>query len=121
MATKPKASCRCPGCPALHTNRVPYCDQHKRDADRTNHDPEAVAFYHSPVWKAVRRKKLAANPLCEECERRGRVTAAAHVHHVEPLRKAPERRLDLDNLESLCVRCHSRETAYEVWGKGKRK
>jgi len=58
-------------------------------------------------WRKLRRMKLAANPLCEECERRRLVVRATMVHHIMPI-KGPDDpgRLDWDNLMSLCEPCH---------------
>lgn len=36
----------------------------------------------------------------------GRVTAATVVDHIVPVREAPDRRLDPDNLQPLCKHCH---------------
>ncbi|WP_035355585.1 HNH endonuclease signature motif containing protein [Edaphobacter aggregans] len=39
--------------------------------------------------------------------------AAQDVDHVEPIRMAPERRLDMINLQSLCRACHRVKTAQD--------
>jgi 5-methylcytosine-specific restriction endonuclease McrA len=51
--------------------------------------------------------KLAADPLCERCLPRARVTPASEVHHVTPVLVRPDLGLDIANLESLCADCHS--------------
>ena len=55
-------------------------------------------------------------PLCVECEKAGRVTVAQVVDHRIPIAVAPERRLEWDNLQSLCVECHNRKTRGEQQG-----
>lgn len=67
---------------------------------------EDHAFYTSTRWIRVRLDKLSINPLCEECERHGIVTAADTVHHKQERIDRPDLSLDLDNLESVCRQCH---------------
>jgi 5-methylcytosine-specific restriction protein A len=76
--------------------------------------PQDPRFYNLRAWRNLRRAYLAAHPLCARCAREGRVTAAAEVHHIEPIAVRPERRLDWSNLEGLCKTHHSRETAQDV-------
>lgn len=49
--------------------------------------------------------------LCQACLERGVLTRATEVHHVIPIEIDPTRRLDLDNLVSLCKPDHSAITA----------
>ncbi len=69
--------------------------------------PARHGFYASPEWRRLRDWYRARNPLCEACQRQGRVTAAELVHHRVEISEggAP---LDPENLESLCWSCHSR-------------
>ena len=67
---------------------------------------------YDAAWQACRAAYLAEHPLCEECERQGRVTLAEEVHHVEGfVGLDDERRLDGNNLEALCKRCHRVKTS----------
>lgn len=59
------------------------------------------------AWQRCRALKLKMTPLCEECTREGRKTAGAHVDHIKAIRLGGDR-LDLDNLQTLCVTCHNR-------------
>jgi 5-methylcytosine-specific restriction enzyme A len=65
------------------------------------------------AWAKLRTRWLKQHPLCAECERNGRLTPATEVDHIIPIRKAPERRLDDTNLQSLCHPCHAAKTARE--------
>ena len=67
---------------------------------------EDNAFYSTAAWLKVRSLKLAMNPLCESCEANEQVTAADTVHHKEERKKRPDLALDIDNLESVCRKCH---------------
>ncbi|OWB24491.1 HNH endonuclease, partial [Xanthomonas oryzae] len=65
-------------------------------------------------WRQLRAAHLAAEPLCRQCARGGRVVAASDVDHIDgdDSNNAP------DNLQSLCHACHSRKTAKENGGFG---
>ncbi len=57
-------------------------------------------------WDRLAARYRRNNPICEECERRGRIELMVHVDHMIPVADAPELRLDEDNLQSLCLDCH---------------
>jgi len=69
----------------------------------------------------TRRVKLAASPLCEDCDGRGLTVGAAEVDHIDGLGPNAERGHDLDNLRSLCKPCHSRKTVRSDGGLGHHK
>ena len=73
----------------------------------------AVEFYGSRKWKRCRKNYLSLHPVCEQCEKLGRITPAKIVHHKIYLDtqsyKDPEVALNFDNLESLCFDCHRSE------------
>ena len=70
-------------------------------------------FYKSKHWFVIRRVKLAKNPLCERCLRRGVNTLATVVHHKVPHKGDWSRFLDMENLESLCKACHDSDAQQE--------
>jgi 5-methylcytosine-specific restriction protein A len=49
------------------------------------------------------------DPCCEDCL--PRITPAVDVHHIRKIADAPELRLVMSNLMSLCKPCHSVRTA----------
>ena len=69
---------------------------------------------NSKKWKQLRQWKLEQNPLCELCEREGKVVSAIDVHHKTPVESArtPDEmeRLAFDphNLQALCIPCHAK-------------
>jgi 5-methylcytosine-specific restriction protein A len=65
-------------------------------------------------WRALRRLKLDADPMCVACERNGIVTPANEVDHIVPVSTNPDGMFDYDNLQSLCKSCHSRKTRNEI-------
>lgn len=73
-------------------------------------------FYNSTAWRRKREKILRRDGhLCVECKRYGRrdakglPVAAETVHHIIPLEIDPAKKLDNDNLQSLCMACHNRK------------
>jgi hypothetical protein len=91
------------GCCSLHAQEDPRAAVH-RHYDKYKRDPEAKRFYNSAVWKRVRKKKLAQDPVCQRCSQ----AWATDVHHTKPLAECtPEEAIDLDMLESLCHPCHT--------------
>jgi 5-methylcytosine-specific restriction endonuclease McrA len=74
-------------------------------------------FYDRRLWRdRIRPQYLAAHPLCEHCLRRGITRAAAHVDHIKPIEDGGAPTAE-DNLQALCVQCHSRKTMIENGGK----
>jgi 5-methylcytosine-specific restriction protein A len=66
-------------------------------------------FYASKRWRDLRSLKLSHNPLCERCEADGLTVLAVHVHHTKARKAHPALELELTNLESLCIPCHTKE------------
>ena len=60
-----------------------------------------------PRWKALSRAFLAAwikqnGAVCSQCKKVRRL----ETHHIQPIHLAPERELDLKNLQAICRNCH---------------
>lgn len=121
MNKKPLRPCKQFGCPNL--TRETYCDKHKykvqqKESDRQKYydknirykrDKKYADFYRSKPWEKVREVVLARdNGLCQECLKDKRVTLADTVHHIIELKDDWGKRLDLNNLISICSSCHSK-------------
>lgn len=90
---------------AIKANKAKEYDQER--------DPEAVAFYHSKQWRAVRDYVYARDlATCQSC---GNIVQDRKIiDHVVPRRLCtPEQALDSSNLWTLCYRCHFRKTKLE--------
>ena len=117
MPRKPARPCGYPGCPNLSDDY--YCPEHAKLVEsgynRYGRSPEMKRRYHG-AWPAIRKRFLTQHPLCEQCRKEGRVTAASEVHHILPLSQGGSH--DESNLMALCKPCHSRITATEGgrWG-----
>lgn len=76
-------------------------------------NPEIFKLYNSAKWEKVRKMKLGLNPFCERCQAKGLYNSAYIVHHKEYITEENYQDGDvffnLDNLESLCIKCHNQE------------
>ena len=55
-------------------------------------------------WRKLRKQKLDADPRCERCLAKSKVTLATEVHHTVPISKGGGK-YDWGNLESVCGDC----------------
>lgn len=77
-------------------------------------------FYKSRAWIALREAALQRDHyLCVRCLKKKRFTPATTVHHIVSREDAPEKALELENLESLCAACHNAEHPEKHGGKKK--
>jgi 5-methylcytosine-specific restriction protein A len=110
MPSKPLRPCSHVGCPKLVSSGK--CDEHKtaehRHYNRYVRDDESKKFYNSARWRQVRVGKMRLNPLCEECQRNGQITAGVLVDHIVPWKDGGSK-LDLSNLQTLCTACHNKK------------
>ena len=102
--------------------------------DRTtatrSRDPRYQRLLNDRRWRELRIAYLREHPLCERCIREGKaagvpegyITPAIDVHHRVPvetaktLQETEPHAYDWNNLEALCIPCHSR--THREMGKG---
>ncbi len=119
MPYKPKRPCAYPGCGQLAV-REQYCAVHQKTVDKHynqfERDPVSNKRY-GRSWKRIRDRYIRLHPLCEECQRENKLTAAEEVHHILPLAKGGGN--EAENLMALCKPCHSRITVLsgDRWGR----
>lgn len=113
MPYRNKKPCSQPGCSELIKADNTYCQKHRKENNSYRNkrydrkrDPKIKKFYSSSQWQKVRDRYLKKNPLCEICEKKGRTKAAEVVHHKVEVKENFSKRLDIDNLMSLCKKCH---------------
>lgn len=80
--------------------------------------PTAHRRGYGTRWQRLRRTFLARHPLCVMCLANGDVTPATVVDHIVPHKGDQAKLWDIDNLQSLCEKCHNRKTAKEDGGFG---
>ncbi|EGQ0314122.1 HNH endonuclease [Staphylococcus pseudintermedius] len=84
-------------------------------------------FYKSKAWNNVRQRVLARdNYECQECKKNGIVTTnnpekhkTLDVDHIKELEFYPDLALEMDNLITLCIKCHNKK--HNRYQKRKRK
>ena len=111
-------------CQRCHRPRMKgsrFCERHARA--REYRPPQAPrrrtkrgkVLKRSPNWIPLRKAFLSKHPLCARCYVTNGITKAAEVvDHVIPVRVKPELELDEGNLQSLCLKCHSKKTGQET-------
>jgi 5-methylcytosine-specific restriction protein A len=82
----------------------------RQEQERFHPRPSTKERGYGPDWNKLRNEILVAEPNCRDCARRGIDRLAQMVDHIEPIRVAPERRLDPTNCQPLCWSCHQRKT-----------
>jgi len=107
MPIKPKKPCAYPNCPNLTHDR--FCEQHKQTENRRYNKYQrnpAINKRYGKEWKRISKAYRQAHPLCELCQEAGRITRAECVHHKKKIADGGGN--DYDNLQALCLACHSR-------------
>lgn len=122
MALKPMKPCAAPACGAL-VRGVRYCPKHEylTRVVTQQHDERRESSTqrgYSYKWQQARKGFLAKHPLCTECERQGRITAATDLDHIIPHKGDKDAFWTRSNWQALCHPCHSRKTATEDGGWG---
>lgn len=82
----------------------------KRMESSKNAPHDYNRFYKTSKWIKLSRRTLQNSPVCVECLRNGTIKKADLVDHIVPIREDWSRRLDPNNLQSLCYRCHQKKT-----------
>lgn len=132
--SKPRHLCNYPGCMKLIPYDQRYCSKHeyrkpidladKQERHQINkaiyhkritskHEGKYQRFYRSTEWKKLSHRWLMMHPLCVSCEARGIYRKGDLVDHIVELRDDWTKRLDPDNLETMCISCHNKKSAIE--------
>jgi 5-methylcytosine-specific restriction enzyme A len=88
-----------PGCPEL----VPdgKCEEHRVQQERWRGSSTSRGYDYA--WQQLSAAHKRRQPLCVECLKENRVTAADDVDHIVPFKGLNDPlRLDPSNLQSLC-------------------
>lgn len=108
--------CKHRGCYELVDSGRGYCDAHINERGKQSREvnttynqqrPERHRFYHTKEWKQLRKKKVAKTPYCERCKAKGVYRPVEIVHHKIEIEQDWSKRLEIDNLESVCRSCHN--------------
>lgn len=118
----------CKICRKLTTNKNGFCDEHKSvgeeqvkrwqaQYDLRRGSPSRRGY--DATWVKVRKTYLMQHPLCEQCEKEGRITPAREVHHIIALQDGGNR-LDESNFMAVCHACHQKFTQEEIENRRKK-
>ena len=69
-------------------------------------------FYQTRQWKQLRLLVLAQQPYCVQCESLGYYITAKVVDHITPINQGGAA-TSMDNLQSLCTKCHNSKSGKE--------
>ncbi len=112
MPQAPNKPCNQPGCGVLVSSKERYCNTHYQDKSNYRHTKTNKQRGYGWQWQKIRKVALQRDRyLCQICLDNGRVTEAQVVDHIKP--KAKGGGDDLNNLQSLCNKCHNHKTARE--------
>ena len=76
-------------------------------------DANYIKLINTARWKRLRLKKLQAQPLCECCKGKDKITPATQVHHITPAESVNSiEQMEIlmfgyNNLMSVCSKCHA--------------
>jgi len=87
---------------------------HQAQVQRTDRQGKRTLATNCAAWRRLRARVLTEQPLCADCAKRNRITAATQVDHVDGDPSNNERH----NLQGLCASCHSSKTNREQGGFG---
>src|SRR3990170_6270711 len=114
---KAKHPCSYSGCPEITLSR--FCSKHERLVRKKYEEERKTSIErgYDADWQKTREFKANQDPLCEECLKQDRVVPLDVVHHIKPIEMHLELRLVMDNLISLCNKCHEEIHKGERWGR----
>lgn len=94
--------------PIVEAEREARRQEYTKESNRRynkKRDPKYGRFYNSTEWRVLSRKRLQDDGYkCKRCKK-----IASEVDHIIAIQTPEgwERRLDYDNLQSLCLDCHN--------------
>ncbi|WP_394016143.1 HNH endonuclease [Roseixanthobacter pseudopolyaromaticivorans] len=103
MPSAAPSFCQCGRYVVPAAQRCPCARRRRAASDAARPSPAARGY--DSEWQAARARHLASHPDCVACGQR-----ATLVDHVVSIRRAPQRRLDPTNFNSMCASCHGRKT-----------
>lgn len=118
---KPQRKCNHSTCRTLIDYDQHYCDQHKPRTQRKQEsysermakDGQYRTFYRSKAWQQLSFQHRLKHPICEECITLGLAVKADVTDHIIEIKDDWSKRLDENNLRSLCHHHHAIKTKRE--------
>lgn len=110
MPLSPPRACVCGG-KRYGSEPCTRCGRGKRESDKNR--PNFRQRGYSWEWSKYSLRFRQENPLCAECLKQDRVTAATCVDHIVPHKGDMELFWNPGNHQSLCEKCHNTKSAKE--------
>ena len=109
MVLRAAQKCRVPACNELTRERNGYCIAHQKEV-RVYKSDKYDKFYRSKEWLNKRRYIIERDMgLCIDCLiSKEEPVDEKIVHHIEPVKDNWNRRLENNNLISVCDSCHKK-------------
>lgn len=99
----------CARCSRAHSGACPALIGARRGQQRPpDNRPDSTARGYDWTWERLSRMIRRERPICEHCG----VAPSRMVDHIVPLR-AGGARLEIENLQALCLPCHAAKTRSE--------
>lgn len=115
---KPKKKCNHTSCRTLIDYDERYCDKHKGTTNKVYdqyREKKYKDFYNSRAWQKKRRISMIKYEwLCQSCLKNGIYKQAIIGDHIIPIKQDWDKRLDVDNIQPLCMECHNIKTGKEI-------
>ena len=70
------------------------------------------SFYQHRAWRRIRAIQLRRAPLCENCQKQGKLSPANTCDHIDPTWESWEDFIK-GPFQSLCPECHKDKTEFE--------
>ena len=90
-----------------HYNTGLTIDRDRWHDTRRGVEPLWHSWCKSPIWKSIRRQRLAEEPRCRQCTIEGRTVAANYVDHINPHLGQWLLFFKYENTQSLCAYHHN--------------
>ena len=90
-----------------HYNTGLTIDRDRWHDTRRGVEPLWHSWCKSPIWKSIRRHRLAEEPRCRQCTIEGRTVAANYVDHINPHLGQWLLFFKYENTQSLCAYHHN--------------
>ena len=92
----------------VYPRGCPQCSkQYNKQYTATLRAKDRQKIYNSKQWRDVRELALLRDDLiCIHCKDKNIITKATEVHHIQYLEHRIDLAYDLDNLISVCSKCH---------------
>ena len=78
----------------------------RRGDSKRRGEPSWRTWHKSPIWKSIKRHRLAEEPCCRCCALEGRAVVASHVDHLTPHSGKWLLFIKYENTQSLCSHHH---------------